>query len=253
LKPETGNQRPGTIRAPRLLLVLLTVAAYANAIPNGFVWIDHWQVEAGGVVAHSWPDLWRLVQAPLGSMPHWEGAAPYARPVVVAVLSLIAWLVGPHPAAYHITLVLLHTANVVLSYGLLRALTVTRGTAFMAAAIFAVHPLQTAAVSWISGIADPLFTLFLLGAWRCQMAASAGRRCARWLRLAAVLSFVGALGAKEAAAVFPLLLIVTYLCFPATLRAPTPAAQRQASERRPCTVCSSSAVPPWAWPRARYP
>lgn len=199
------------------LLALMTAAAFANAVPNGFVWIDHWQVESGGLIVHSAREFWSAVRQPLGSMPGWEGAAPYARPTVIAVLSLIHAVAGLHPAAYHLAIVLIHLVNVLLVYSLLRALTATPAAAFFASAVFAVHPVQTAAVSWISGIADPLFAFFVLLAFRLQLAASARRGRTRWLRLGALLSFALALGAKETAAVFPALLAAAYLLLPQLL------------------------------------
>jgi tetratricopeptide (TPR) repeat protein len=224
------------------LLALITAAAFANAVPNGFVWIDHWQVESGGLIVHSAREFWSAVRQPLGSMPGWEGAAPYARPTVIAVLSLIHTVAGLHPAAYHLALVLIHLVNVLLVYSVLRALTATPAAAFFASAVFAVHPVQTAAVSWISGIADPLFTLFILLAFRLQLAASVdvartvllrlgalrlGALRLGALRLGALLSFVLALGAKETAAVFPALLAAAYLLFPQLLA--TGGARRGAS------------------------
>lgn len=199
------------------LLALITAAAFANAVANGFVWIDHWQVESGGLIVHSAREFWSAVRQPLGSMPGWEGAAPYARPTVIAVLSLIHAVAGLHPAAYHLAIVLLHLVNVLLVYSLLRALTATPAAAFFASAVFAVHPVQTAAVSWISGIADPLFTLFILLAFRLQLAASVHTSRTVLLRLGALLSFALALGAKETAAVFPALLAAAYLLLPQLL------------------------------------
>ena len=199
---------------PPALLAAMTAAAFANAVPNGFVWIDHWQVESGGLIAPSLARLWSAFHQPLGSIPGWDGPAPYARPLVIAVLSLVHAAAGLDPAAYHLVLVGMHLANVLLAYSILLALTAAPATAFFATAIFALHPLQTAAVSWISGIADPLCTLFVLLAFRLQLAAS--QRPARgWmLRLGAVLSFALALGAKETALLFPALLAAAYLLFP---------------------------------------
>jgi Flp pilus assembly protein TadD len=195
----------------------MTAAAFANAVANGFVWIDNWQVESGGLIVHSAREFWSAVRQPLGSMPGWEGAAPYARPTVIAVVSLINAVAGLHPAAYHLAIVLIHLVNVLLVYSLLRALTATPAVAFFASAVFAVHPVQTAAVSWISGIADPLFALFILLAFRLQLAASVDTARTVLLRLGALLSFVLALGAKETAAVFPALLAAAYLLFPQLL------------------------------------
>lgn len=209
----------GSLRAPGALLVLLTVAAFANATANGFVWLDHWQVESGGLIVRSWTELSNALQQPLGAMPGWEGTAPYARPCVVLLLSLVHRVAGAHPAPYHLTLELIHLANVLLVYSVLSALRCDGTVAFLAAAVFAVHPLQTAAVSWVSGIADPLFAVFVLLALRLQLAASGGTGRPALARAGAVLSFTLALGAKETAAVFPPLLAVTYLLFPAALAA----------------------------------
>ncbi|MFI5395216.1 MAG: tetratricopeptide repeat protein [Candidatus Binatia bacterium] len=199
------------------LLALITVAAFANAVPNGFVWIDHWQVEGGGLIVHSTRELWSALRQPLGSMPGWEGAAPYARPVVIVVFSLIHAVADLHPSAYHFAIGSMHLVNVLLTYSLLRVLTGAPAAAFFTSAIFAVHPLQTAAVSWISGIADPLFTVFVLLAFRLQLAASRRAEHAQLPRLGALLSFSSALGAKESAVVFPVLLAVAYFLFPQTL------------------------------------
>ena len=216
------------LRAPRLWLAGLTIAAFANSLANGFVWLDHWQVESGGLIVHAWAELWSTMLQPLGAMPGWEGTAPYARPCVVLLLSAVHTLAGAYPPAYHVTLVLLHLTNVLLVYSVLSALRIDRIMSFLAAAVFAVHPLQTAAVSWVSGIADPLFTVFTLLALRLQLASARGTGHAIGTRFGAVISFVCALGAKETAVVFPLLLAVTYLLFPASL---TARQSRSAAER----------------------
>jgi len=193
---------------------LLVLGAFANTLRDGFVWIDHWQVESGGLIARSWPELWDAFRRPLGSMPGWEGSAPYARPTVVAVLSFVHWLAGPSPAAYHATLLLLHLANALLAYEILCILGVSLGVAWWVSAVFAVHPLQTAAVTWISGIADPLCAFFMLLAFRCELARPSTPRARHFLRAGALVSFAIALGAKETAAIFPLLLAVTFVCAP---------------------------------------
>jgi len=210
---------PSLVPAPRLLLSGLTLLAFATAIPNGFAGIDHWQVESGGLIAHSGSELLQSLRAPLGAMPGWEGTAPYARPMVVTLLSLMQWCVGAQPIAFHAFSVALHWLAVLLAYALLRDLAVEKTTAFFATAVFAVHPVQTAAVTWISGIADPVFAVFLLLALRLHLAADT-RAQRRWLfRLGALLSFAAALGAKETAATFPFLLVAVYLCLPRRLLA----------------------------------
>jgi hypothetical protein len=204
--------------APPVLLAAMTAAAFANAVPNGLVWIDHWQVESGGLIASSLAQLWSAFHQPLGVIPGWDGPAPYARPLVIAVLSLVHAVAGPDPAAYHLVLVGLHLANTLLAYSILLVLSAAPAAAFFTAAIFALHPLQTAAVSWVSGIADPLCALFVLLAFRLQLAASQRPARGLLLRLGAVLSFALALGAKETALVFPIVLAAAYFLFPTATR-----------------------------------
>ncbi len=223
--PTATGAAPRIVRAPHGVLAVLVAIAFGNTLINGFVWLDHWQVESGGLIARSWAELWSAVRQPLGAMPGWEGTAPYARPSVVLLLSLVHRVAGTQPAAYHLTLVLLHVANVLLVFSVLTRLSIDRTVAFLTAALFGVHPLQTAAVSWISGIADPLFTIFVLSAVRLQLAASVRTRLAGVARIGAVLSFTLALGAKETAGIFPLLLAVTYVLFPDALMLP-PSATR---------------------------
>ncbi|MFQ5667060.1 MAG: tetratricopeptide repeat protein [Candidatus Binatia bacterium] len=208
-----------------LLLALLAAGAFANAIPNGFVWLDHWQVEHGGLIVRSWSEFWTSLRQPLGSMPAWHGAAPYARPLVILLLSVDHWLAGLHASAYHLTVVFVHLANVLLVFDLLRALGMEQRASFFAAALFAVHPLQTAAVAWISGIADPLCTLFLLLAFRCHLVALRRERLCWLARLGALLSFLCALASKETALIFPFLLTAAHFFFPDML------AQASASPR----------------------
>jgi protein O-mannosyl-transferase len=207
----------GGVPAPRVLLTALTAAAFASAIPNGFVWIDHWQIESGGLIAHSWAEFWQAIRQPLGAMPGWEGTAPYARPTVIAALSAVHAVAGTQPAAYHALSVSVHLANVLLLYGVLGDLAVPQTAAFLTSALFAVHPVQTAAVSWISGIADPLFALFVLAAFRLQLVVARRTPRAHLLQCLSLLAFTLALGSKETAAIFPFLLLAAYLMFPAAV------------------------------------
>jgi tetratricopeptide (TPR) repeat protein len=68
---------------------------------------------------------------------------------------------GPHTTGYHIVNILLHVGNIWLVYALARRL-LHRRPAFLAAALWAVHPVGTEAVTNIAGRADLLATLCVL-------------------------------------------------------------------------------------------
>ena len=73
---------------------------------------------------------------------------------------------GENPAGYHIINFLLHWVNVWLAFIIIRRLAARQDLALLAAAIFAIHPVNTETVTNVVGRADLLATFFvLLGGW----------------------------------------------------------------------------------------
>jgi tetratricopeptide (TPR) repeat protein len=69
---------------------------------------------------------------------------------------------GMNAGALHVTNVLLHIANTLLLFGLLRRMTGALGRSAFVAALFAIHPLHVESVAWITERKDVLSTLFLI-------------------------------------------------------------------------------------------
>ena len=90
----------------------------------------------------------------------------YFRPVTFISFFIDQSLWGDIPFGYRLTNLLYHSINVVLLYFttllLLNASSRKREISFLAALIFALHPLAVESVSWISGRTDPLATLWSL-------------------------------------------------------------------------------------------
>lgn len=63
---------------------------------------------------------------------------------------------------YHLASILIHLANVVLLVRWLSLLGLAPGAAWLAGLFFLVHPVQTEAVAYISGLADPMALFFIL-------------------------------------------------------------------------------------------
>jgi len=71
-----------------------------------------------------------------------------------------------NPVGHHLTSLLLHLANSILLFLLLRRMTKTLWPAGLAAALFALHPMHVESVAWVSERKDVLSTLFwLLAVW----------------------------------------------------------------------------------------
>ena len=75
-------------------------------------------------------------------------------------------LFGLNPGLHHLTSLLLHAANSVLLFWVLKRMTGARWPSAFAAALFALHPLHVESVAWVAERKDVLSTLFwLLALW----------------------------------------------------------------------------------------
>jgi tetratricopeptide (TPR) repeat protein len=69
---------------------------------------------------------------------------------------------GLNPGGHHLTNVLLHTANVILLFLILRRMTGCLWRSAFVAALFAIHPLRVESVAWLAERKDVLSGLFFL-------------------------------------------------------------------------------------------
>lgn len=147
-----------------------------------------------------------------------------SRPVVNLTYAIDQAVWGSSPFGFHLTNLLLHVLNVGLLF-LVAWRLASDGfgvgeqqerrwllVAFAASALFAVHPVMTAAVGYISGRTELLCaTFFLLALLAARQWIVAGERLA-WLA-AAIGLWMLALGSKEIAAMFPFVLLWYERCF----------------------------------------
>lgn len=179
----------GSFRKRELLLVILLVfLAFLPALNAGWIWDDDRYVTTN-LALRSWGGLWRI----------WTGlhTEPQYYPVTHTGLWIQYQLWGLHPSGYHAVSVGLQAANAALLWLALEALAVSG--AWFAAALWAVHPVQTETVAWITeqkNLLSVLFSLLSLHAWlRGQTAAM-------------LAFFVCALLSKSTAAVLPAAILV---------------------------------------------
>jgi len=115
---------------------------------------------------------------------------------------------GPNPAGYHVVNFLLHGVNVWLVYELALVVFRRAGPAFFAAALWAVHPIGTEAVTSIVGRADLLAAMAVLGGLLLYI-----RRRGPWATAALFAVATAGVFAKENAAVLLGLMLVWDLSF----------------------------------------
>lgn len=131
----------------------------------------------------------------------------YYRPLVVLTNALDFRWYGLDPSGFHLTNILLHLLVTGLVYLLALRVGRRRGVAWLAALLFALHPIHTHAVTYVSGRTSVLVAAFYVGSlllWlrRHDRAERSGARFV--YGLLAVLAFGAALLAKETAATLPL-------------------------------------------------
>ncbi len=140
---------------PLLLLALLTVGAFLPVLDNGFVGFDDdpYIVENPRVRAGlTWEGL-RWAFASFGHASNWH-------PLTWLSHMLDVQLFGLDPRGHHLSSLLLHLANALLLFGVLRAATGAAWRSFLVSSLFAVHPLHVESVAWAAERKDLLSTFF---------------------------------------------------------------------------------------------
>lgn len=166
----------------RLLLLAAALLAFGASLGSGFHFDDY------AIFADS-----RLA-SPRGWLEIWSGRQ--TRPLTYLTFWLNQSLGGRDPVGHHAVNLALHVCAVLLVYECLRKLLPARA-ALLAAALFAVHPLQAESVDYVWGRSILLATVFCLAS---LLAWIGGKRF--W----AAALFAAGLLAKEECAAWPLAL-----------------------------------------------
>ena len=143
-----------SLRASLVFLALLTVAVYGNSLVNGFVWDDEFIIVNDPAVRDP-SGAATLMFSP-------DVVKPYYRPLNRASYLLDYRLFGMRPAGFHAVNVLIHLLNVLLLYLLGLRIFRSAAPAVLAAALFAVHPVNAEAVNFLSARNTLLCLFFVL-------------------------------------------------------------------------------------------
>jgi tetratricopeptide (TPR) repeat protein len=187
---------------PRLLPVLLVAGALAFANVPGFelVWDDTHLLRDNTVLAAG-----SLAQV-FGSDFWLEGErSGYYRPLVTLTYLAESRAFGVHPAGYHVMNVLYHLAAALALVWVGALLLGHRLAAWLAGLVFALHPIHTESVAFVSGRTDVIAALGFLLALGCYLRAR-DHPGPGWT-IGGPLAFAAALLSKEVAIVLPGLLL----------------------------------------------
>jgi hypothetical protein len=194
---------------PIALLAAVAVMAYLPSLIGPFHF-DDYNVIVNYPTVHSWSTLS-------------ERAGAGVRAVLKASY-VLNWTLDPGPLGFHVVNIALHALNTVLLFFIGKRLipdnvrNYSVSPALLAALLFALHPMQTEAVTYISGRSSSLMATFYLGALLAYL------RGAHWTL--SCLLFVLAMATRETAVTLPAALLLIELCRGTAWRA---IVQRQAA------------------------
>lgn len=191
------------------IIIVVGFAVYCNTLSMGYVWDDIPQIQGRGII-HS---LWNIPK--FFSNEVWVGTggshgSPYYRPLFNVSLALDYFFWKDNLAGYHLTNILLHILAVLALYLVALQLFKSEIAAFASALLFAVHPVHSDAVAWVSARNEPFcaaLMFFSLYAY-LRFRESGGRRNL----IISLALFSLSLLVKETAVTLPLILAAYELC-----------------------------------------
>lgn len=184
--------------APYLLLSLPVLLAYSNIYQNEFLFDDEFLLVKNTFI-RSFAHLIDIFHT--STTAGFGGTDPFFRPMQIFSYLVVTKFFGFSTVAFHALNLGIHLANACFVFALGLRLRISRAAAFCAALLWALHPVHTEAVTYMSATADTMHVCFILGGlliwdekkWQHQLAASG--------------LFLCALLAKESAIVFPALAV----------------------------------------------
>jgi hypothetical protein len=147
----------------RLLVLLVVVVVFSQALWFGFVWDDNLLILENGLTG-SLASIPQFFTMDLWASTPTHNDAPYYRPLMLVDLTLDRVLFGLSPLAHHAHSLLWHLVAVGLAGALLSRLVSDARAVAAGTLLFAIHPVQIEPVVFIAARNDPMAVVFLLSA-----------------------------------------------------------------------------------------
>jgi Flp pilus assembly protein TadD len=180
-------------------LIILSFAAYLNALSNTFVFDDVYVI-SGNYFIRDWKNFWGLFTSKYFAA---SGELSY-RPVVTLSYFVDYSLWHLNPMGYHLTNIVLHTLNSTILFFLVQRMVRNTPVAFLASLFFICHPVLSEVVNAISYREDLLAATFFITAFILYIKLLDFNKF--YLYPLSLLSYLFALFSKEMAITLPLLI-----------------------------------------------
>ena len=226
------TRRPWWIEA-LVVVVALALAASLNSVSNGFAYDDTYILEKAG--RHTMDGWWRDFASTY--WPRSMGGDGY-RPLTVIAFRAEWVLGGGSPKLFHAVNVALHTITAGLVFWMACGV-LPMAAAFVAAAVYAVHPVHVEAIANVVGQSELVVALLVVGAAGLYVHGRALGALSRTRWWAIGLLYVTACFFKEHAIVLPALLLAAELTI---VPGQAPLTQRLRAIRQPVLALGAAGL-----------
>ena len=143
------------------LLVVVGFYLYSFNLNNQLFWDDEdWIVNNPYVQSFSWSNVKFIFSH--SALSGIGLVSNYYRPFLFLTFMANYIISGTAPIAYHLVNNFVHITNAVLMFFIIDRFLKNKRVAIMASLLFLTHPLQTEAVTYVSGRGDPMSVFFML-------------------------------------------------------------------------------------------
>lgn len=146
---EPARLTPAWIVAGVVVLFAALLLAYSPTFRAGFIWDDDDHFAANP-----------LVTGPDGFKAIWTSSSAIYYPLTLTTWRAVHSIFGLNPLPYHLLTLLFHGMNALLLWWILRRLAIPG--AWLAAILFALHPVQVESVAWATELKNTQSALFYL-------------------------------------------------------------------------------------------
>ncbi len=140
------------------IFIIIGTIIYINSLGGKLFWDAEYEILQNAYIK-DWSYIPRYFSESLGSGAGRGGE--YWRPVLLLLYSIEWHIWKGWEVGYHFINISIHITNSILIFYILKRLLKCPLVSFFVSLIFLVHPLQTESVTYITGVADPLATLWM--------------------------------------------------------------------------------------------
>ncbi|MCH8156831.1 MAG: glycosyltransferase family 39 protein, partial [Nitrospinae bacterium] len=205
--PQESRRFPTTMAVG--LIVLIGGLVYFNTLGNEFLNYDDSdsRILQNPFIGTPWQ--WNFLPTAFS-----QATAGYYDPVYVLSYAVDYHLWGMNPAGFHMGNLILHLANSVFIFLILRRLTGKQSLALVSALLFVVHPIHVESVSWATSRKDTLSHFFALASFLVYLK-GVNLNASRFVGMATLSGFFLMLGmmVKPTVVVLPVIFLLSDLIF----------------------------------------